>query len=192
MRRPGRVFAGADRRDHARGRGRRRTCARLIYERFDCRWAPGLGKVKGRMFRIGPPRRQQRPDADGHALPACEMGLKLAGVKLAGRGVQAAMDHFASHPAACRSAARPDRPACNSSPFHARIPISQTPGDKPCNAEHSCTGRRRHTGRAHALRAQTLPSGPVRIVVGFPPGGGTDVLARVLAPEAARRCGTPR
>jgi tripartite-type tricarboxylate transporter receptor subunit TctC len=32
-----------------------------------------------------------------------------------------------------------------------------------------------------ALRAQGLPSGPIRIIVGFPPGGGTDALARILA-----------
>ena len=41
------------------------------------------------------------------------------------------------------------------------------------------------TGAAAALGAprvfaQTWPNGPVRIIVGFPPGGGTDALARVV------------
>lgn len=33
---------------------------------------------------------------------------------------------------------------------------------------------------APRLFAQSLPSGPIRIIVGFPPGGGTDALARVV------------
>ena len=32
------------------------------------------------------------------AVSACEMGLKLSGVKLAASGVQAAMDYFSAHP----------------------------------------------------------------------------------------------
>jgi alanine-glyoxylate transaminase / serine-glyoxylate transaminase / serine-pyruvate transaminase len=71
---------------------------RIIYERFDCSLGMGLGKVKGRMFRIG-----HLGDCNDltlmAALAGCEMGLKLAGVKLAGSGVQAAMDFFAGHPA---------------------------------------------------------------------------------------------
>ncbi|HUR90958.1 MAG TPA: aminotransferase class V-fold PLP-dependent enzyme [Ramlibacter sp.] len=71
---------------------------RLIYERFDCSLGMGLGKVKGKMFRIG-----HLGDCNDltlmAALSGCEMGLKLSGVKLAGSGVQAAMDFFASHPA---------------------------------------------------------------------------------------------
>jgi tripartite-type tricarboxylate transporter receptor subunit TctC len=38
---------------------------------------------------------------------------------------------------------------------------------------------------APMLRAQSLPSGPIRIVVGFPPGGGTDALARVVGQKLA-------
>jgi alanine-glyoxylate transaminase/serine-glyoxylate transaminase/serine-pyruvate transaminase len=71
---------------------------KLIHERFDLSLGTGLGKVKGRMFRIG-----HLGDCNDltlmAALAGCEMGLKLAGVALAGSGVQAAMDYFASHPA---------------------------------------------------------------------------------------------
>jgi alanine-glyoxylate transaminase/serine-glyoxylate transaminase/serine-pyruvate transaminase len=71
---------------------------KLIYERFDLSLGTGLGKVKGRMFRIGHLGDSNDLTLLG-TLAGCEMGLKLFGVKLAGNGVQAAMDHFASHPA---------------------------------------------------------------------------------------------
>jgi tripartite-type tricarboxylate transporter receptor subunit TctC len=38
---------------------------------------------------------------------------------------------------------------------------------------------------APLVRAQDLPAGPVRIIVGFPPGGGTDAVARLLAQKLA-------
>src|SRR3954467_2060163 len=70
----------------------------LIWERFDLSLGTGLGKIKGRMFRIG-----HLGDCNDltlmAALSGCEMGLKLAGVKLAGSGVAAAMEYFAGHPA---------------------------------------------------------------------------------------------
>jgi len=68
----------------------------LIHERFDLSLGTGLGKVKGRMFRIGHLGDSNDLTLLG-TLAGCEMGLKLAGVKLAGSGVQAAMDHFAEH-----------------------------------------------------------------------------------------------
>jgi alanine-glyoxylate transaminase / serine-glyoxylate transaminase / serine-pyruvate transaminase len=79
---------------------------RLIYERFDLSLGTGLGKLKGCMFRIG-----HLGDSNDLTLVAtlggCEMGFKLAGVRLAGSGLQAAMEHFASHPprAALKNAA---------------------------------------------------------------------------------------
>jgi alanine-glyoxylate transaminase/serine-glyoxylate transaminase/serine-pyruvate transaminase len=71
---------------------------RLIHERFDLSLGTGLGRIKGRMFRIG-----HLGDCNDltlmAALAGCEMGLKLGGVKLAGSGVAAAMEFFAAHPA---------------------------------------------------------------------------------------------
>ena len=71
---------------------------RLIHQRFDLSLGTGLGKVKGRIFRIG-----HLGDSNDLTLLAavagCEMGLKLSGVRLAGSGVQAAMEYFSSHAA---------------------------------------------------------------------------------------------
>jgi len=70
---------------------------KLIHDRFDLSLGTGLGKVRGRMFRIG-----HLGDCNDltlmAALAGAEMGLKLGGVALAGSGVQAAMEFFASHP----------------------------------------------------------------------------------------------
>jgi alanine-glyoxylate transaminase/serine-glyoxylate transaminase/serine-pyruvate transaminase len=70
-----------------------------IHDRFDLSLGAGLGKVKGRMFRIG-----HLGDCNDltlmAALTGVEMGLRLANVPLAGSGVAAAMDYFSAHPAA--------------------------------------------------------------------------------------------
>jgi tripartite-type tricarboxylate transporter receptor subunit TctC len=39
--------------------------------------------------------------------------------------------------------------------------------------------------------AQDYPAKPLRMVVGFPPGGGTDVVARIIAPGLSARLGQP-
>jgi len=70
---------------------------KIIYERFDLSLGMGLGKAKGKMFRIG-----HLGDCNDLTLIAtlggCEAGMKLAGVPLAGSGVTAALDYFAQHP----------------------------------------------------------------------------------------------
>src|SRR5712691_3356337 len=43
---------------------------------------------------------------------------------------------------------------------------------------------------AGAAAAQPYPSKPVKIIVGFAPGGGSDFIARVIAQKLTERMGT--
>ena len=42
---------------------------------------------------------------------------------------------------------------------------------------------------SHAALAQTWPAKPIRVVVPFPPGGGTDIVARTVTPKMAEILG---
>lgn len=68
-----------------------------IHDRFDLSLGAGLGKVKGRMFRIG-----HLGDCNDltlvAALAGVEMGFRIAGVPVAASGVEAAMGYFAATP----------------------------------------------------------------------------------------------
>jgi alanine-glyoxylate transaminase/serine-glyoxylate transaminase/serine-pyruvate transaminase len=70
-----------------------------IHKRFNLSLGMGLGKVRGRAFRIGHLGSSNDLTLIA-ALAGCEMGLKVAGVKLAGSGVAFALDYFAAHPQA--------------------------------------------------------------------------------------------
>jgi alanine-glyoxylate transaminase / serine-glyoxylate transaminase / serine-pyruvate transaminase len=77
---------------------------RIILERFDMSLGTGLGKLAGKIFRIG-----HLGDFNDLSLLAtlagCEMGLALAGVTVKREGVQAAMAYIASCAAPERRAA---------------------------------------------------------------------------------------
>lgn len=66
----------------------------VILDKFDMSLGTGLGKIKGKVFRIGHLGDINDLTLLG-ALSGCEMGLDLAGVPINKGGVQAAMDYLA-------------------------------------------------------------------------------------------------
>ncbi len=44
---------------------------------------------------------------------------------------------------------------------------------------------------APAARAQSFPSRPIRLIIPYPPGGGTDALARPFSERFARGSASP-
>src|SRR3546814_18459915 len=69
---------------------------KVILEKFDMSLGAGLGKVKGRMFRIGHLGDFNDLMLAG-ALAGCEMGMRVAGVPIQVGGVQAAMDYLSGN-----------------------------------------------------------------------------------------------
>ena len=144
---------------------------KLIYERFDMSLGTGLGKVKGRMFRIG-----HLGDCNDltlmAALAGCEMGLKLAGVKLAGLG--RAGRHGLSSP-------RHPRHAHAEGGLRAAGP--RTSGEADMQRRTFITGvagTAASIAPADGARPEPAHAGRSASSSGFAPGGGTDVLARVI------------
>src|SRR5438046_10643310 len=47
------------------------------------------------------------------------------------------------------------------------------------------------SGASPRASAQAYPARPLRWIVGFPPGGGADIVSRIMAPWLAERIGQP-
>ena len=143
----------------------------MIHERFDCSLGTGLGKVKGRMFRIG-----HLGDCNDLTLMAALAGVR-DGPEARRRDswpAAACRPRWITSPRIRRASAAAERPREAAQTQHRRQPCNDVRFFVPPAPPPAATRR------ARAARPDSWPTGPVRIVVGFPPGGGTDALARVV------------
>src|SRR6516162_9124353 len=56
---------------------------------------------------------------------------------------------------------------------------------------HLAAGAAVLSAPSHIARAQAYPTRPVRIIVGYPPGGSADVVARLIGQQLSERLGQP-
>src|SRR5215831_11905086 len=56
---------------------------------------------------------------------------------------------------------------------------------------HLAAGAAAFPTRSHFACAQTYPTRPVHVIVGFPPGGTADIVARLIGQRLSERLGQP-
>ena len=54
---------------------------------------------------------------------------------------------------------------------------------------HLATGGAALPALSRVARAQTYPARPVRLIIGYPPGSGTDIIARLIGQGLSERLG---